>query len=239
MTAFSLERDVGLLVEGRPFAGRLRYEAGVLNGAGAGVANDNLDMAYVARVVAAPFGPLPAWEGDIDDHPYPLVSGGLAGYYSLVPTDVVARTGNPNANLDVDRDGRVDNVAIWQGGIELRAVWRGAALQAEWFGRAEDPGVAGSTRKFWGGYAQGSFFVMPHRLQIGARLGRTELPLYGADADTRAARGSRVDEQSAVVSAYLRGHHAKLQVDYSHLSAADATRSPDVHRVRAAVQLGF
>jgi hypothetical protein len=239
MTAFSLERDIGLMVEGRPFAGRLRYEAGVLNGAGAGVPNDNLDMAYVARLVASPFGPLPTSEGDIDDHPYPLVSGGLAGYYSLVPTDVVAREGNPNANRDVDRDGRVDNVAVWQGGVELRAIWRGAALQTELFSRAEDPGVAGPLRKFWGAYAQASYFVLPHRLQIGGRLGRTDLPLYGADAATREARGSRVDEQSVVVSAYLRGHHAKLQVDYAHLSAADAGRAPDVHRVRAAVQLGF
>jgi hypothetical protein len=42
-----------------------------------------------------------------------------------------------------------------------------------------------------------------------------------------------------VVTAYLRGHRAKLQVDYTHLTASDATRAPEVHRVRAAVQLGF
>jgi hypothetical protein len=237
--AFSLERDVGLMFEGRPFAGRLRYEAAVLNGSGAGVANDNLDMAYAARVVAAPFGPLPTYEGDLADQPYPLVSGGLAGYYSLLPTDVAARTGNPTANLDVNRDGRIDNVAVWQGGIELRAIWRGAALQAELYSRAEDSGAASPLRKFWGGYAQASYFVLPQRLQLGARLGRAELPLYGADVATREARGTRLDEQSAVVTAYLRGHRAKLQVDYTHLSAADATRSPDVHRVRAAIQLAF
>jgi len=239
MTAFSLERDVGLLVEGRPLAGRLRYEAGVLNGTGSGAAVDNLDMAYVARIVAAPFGPLPMTEGDVDNHPYPLVSGGVAGYYSLVPTDVVARGANPTANVDVDRDGRIDNVAVWQGGVELRALWMGAALQAELFSRVEDPGAASAVRKFWGGYLQASYFVLPQRLQVGARLVRTEQPLYGADAETRAARGSRVDEQSVSVSGYLRGHHAKLQLDYTHASALAATHAPEAHRLRAGVQLGF
>ena len=46
------------------------------------------------------------------------------------------------APTDLDGDGRTDNVAVWQGGLELRALWLGAALQAEWFGRLEDPGVA-------------------------------------------------------------------------------------------------
>ena len=190
-TAFSLERDVGVMLEGRPFAGRARYEVGVLNGSGAGVPNDNLDMAYVARVVAAPFGPLPTSEGDIDDHPYPLVSGGLAGYYTLVPTDAVLRAGNPNANIDVDRNGRIDNVAVWQGGVELRAIWHGAALQTELFSRAEDPGVAGPRASSGARTHRRATSFCPTRLQIGARLGRTDLPLYGVDAATREPRIAR------------------------------------------------
>jgi hypothetical protein len=41
------------------------------------------------------------------------------------------------------------------------------------------------------------------------------------------------------VSAYLAGHDAKLQVDYTHLSTDDALSTPTVHRIRAAVQLAF
>jgi hypothetical protein len=50
---------------------------------------------------------------------------------------------------------------------------------------------------------------------------------------------SSVDEQSAALNAYLRGHNAKLQVDYTHTTNHDAVMEPVVHRVRAAVQLAF
>src|SRR6185369_4425102 len=56
MAAFSLERDVGVMILGRPFGERLSYQLSVTNGAGQGKVNDNLDLAYGLRVVAAPFG---------------------------------------------------------------------------------------------------------------------------------------------------------------------------------------
>jgi phosphate-selective porin OprO/OprP len=239
MRSFSLERDLGLAVLGRPLAGRLHYELAVLNGAGALVPNNNLDLAYAARVVASPFGALPPGEGDIEHHTRPLLHVGVSGYYNLAPTDVRLRTNNPAANIDVDGDGRADNVAIWQGGFELRALWRGASLQAEWFGRVEDPGVAGAVRNYWGGYVQAGYFVLPTRLQVAGRLGRSDIPLYGATTDEHLRRGTRIDEQSVAVSSYFRGRLIKLQVDYSHLSSPDATSAPGIHRVRAAAQLGF
>jgi hypothetical protein len=239
MRSFSLERDIGLAVLGRPLAGRLQYELAVLNGAGQGVPNDNLDLAYAARVIAAPFGPLPPGEGDIEHHTRPLLMVGVSGYYNLAPTDIRVRTGNPAANIDLNGDGHIDNVAIWQGGFELRALWRGASLQAEWFGRVEDPGIAGAARNYWGGYVQASYFVLPTRLQVAGRLGRSDLPLYGATTDEHLRRGTRIDEESVAVSSYFGSHLIKLQVDYSHLSAPDALSAPGVHRVRAAAQVGF
>lgn len=240
MAAFTLERDVGLLVVGRPLAGRLLYDLAVLNGAGAGRRNDNrndnIDLAYAARIAAAPFGPLPSWEGDLEGQARPLMSIGVAGFYNLVPTDIVGRSGG---NPDVDGDGRMDNVAVWQGGVEARALWRGAALQAEWFGRLEDPGAAGASRRFWGAYVQASYFVIAGRLQVAGRIGRTDLPLYGASAEGRAQAGTELDEQTGGLNAYFRGHRAKLQVDYSHLEAREASSAPEVHRVRALVQLAF
>jgi hypothetical protein len=247
MAAFSLGRDVGLMAVGRPLAGRVAYEFAVINGSGAGKPNDNIDLAYAARVVAAPWGPLTPGEGDLAWHPRPRASLGVAGYYNLVPTDVRARTGDPNVSLDQDNDGFIDNVGIWQAGAELRALWRGAALQAEWFGRTEIPGGMFPSRSYWGAYAQASYFVIRGRLQVAARVGSTDVPRYGSTPAERARLGSHIDEQSAAVNAYLSGHRAKLQVDYTHLHAEDrtttttldATSRPDVHQVRAAVQLGF
>lgn len=237
--SFSLDRDLGLMLVGRPLSARLQYEVAALNGTGNMAPNDNLDLAYAVRVAAAPFGPLPSGEGDIEHHTRPLLLIGVAGYYNLAVTDIRARSNNPTANVDLDGDGRLDNVAIWQGGVELRALWRGAALQAEWFGRMEDPGVAAAARNFWGGYVQASYFILPTRLQVAARVGRSDLPLYGATLDEHVRRGNRIDEQSVAVSSYVRGHRIKLQVDYSHFESRDAASAPEVHRVRAAAQLGF
>jgi hypothetical protein len=249
MAAFSLDRDMGVMVVGHPLAGRLAYYLSVTNGTAAGQPNNNIDLAYAARVVASPWGPLPPGEGDIHWHPRPRVQVGVAGYYNLAPTDLVARSGDPNADTDVDGDGRLDNVAIWQAGAELKAVWRGAALQAEWFGRTEIPGGPYASRNDWGGYAQASYFLIRGRLQLAARLGHADVPRYGSSPQERVRLGNRVDEQSAAVNWYVRGsHRIKAQVDYTHahmrydVSGAgevDAASAPVSHRVRAAVQLAF
>jgi hypothetical protein len=243
--AFTPGRDMGLMVLGRPLAGRLAYELAATNGTGPGVPNNNIDLAYTARVAASPWGELPPGEGDLEWHARPLAMLGVAGYYNLVPTDVVVRTGNPTANTDVDNDGRMDNVGIWQGNVELRALWRGAALQAEWFGRYEIPGGITASRSYWGGYVQASYFVIRSRLQVAARIGHTDVPRYGSTPEERALFGTRNSEQSGAVNWYLSGHRVKAQVEYTHSSGEDAATglpagtAPDIHRVRAAFQLGF
>jgi phosphate-selective porin O/P len=245
MAAFQLGRDVGLMFVGRPFAGRLEYEFATVNGAGAGLPNENIDLAYAARIVAAPFGPLTPGEGDFEWHPQPRASLGVAAFYNLVPTDITARTNNPSANTDQDRDGRLDNVGVWQGNVELRALWRGAALQAEWFGRLEKFGGMYSSNNYWGAYVQASYFVIRRRLQVAARMGDTDVPRYGAMPADRVRLGTHVSEQSVAVNAYLSGWRAKAQVVYTHSHAEDAATGldaasgPTVHLVRAAVQLGF
>ncbi len=236
--AFSLERDIGFMVVGHPLPGRLTIQAAVINGAGANVPNDNIDLAYALRIVATPFGAMPVTEGDIEGHARPRLSVGASGYYSLVPTDVRARTGDPTAAIDLDGDGRIDNVAVWQGGVDLRAIWRGASLQAEWFGRLEDLGVAGPSRSTWGGYVQAGYFLLPHRLQLAARVSHTDLPLYGATQLQHQLAGSRQNEQAGVLSAYIRGHRVKAQVEFSHLTS-DGESAPSAERVRAALQIGF
>jgi hypothetical protein len=244
--AFSLDREVGVEIVGRPLAGRLQYHVAATNGprapcpaAQTGPQCDAIDLAYSARVVAAPFGPLPLHEGDLEGQTRPLVSVGVSGAYFLLPTDVRARMNVSNALIDVDRNGYVDNVGVLQGGAELRAAFRGASLQAEWLGRRETPGAGQSDRSYWGAYGQAGYFVLPRHLQVVARVGRTDLPLYGATVADRELRGSRTTEASGGLSAYLRGHDAKLQVDYTHLSTPDAGSAPTVHRIRAALQLAF
>jgi len=254
MAAFSLEWDTGVMLVGRPLAGRIEYQFAVVNGTAAGQPNDNIDLAYAARIVAAPFGPLTPGEGDLAWHPRPRASFGVAGYYNLVPTDILARTQlpgaavNPNAITDQNGDGRIDNVAIWQGGAELKALWRGASLQAEYFARYEKPGGMYAARSYDGAYAQAGYFVIRGRLQVVARIGSTDVPRYGSTPAQRLLTGDHVNEQSAGVNAYVCGHRVKLQVDYTHSHATDrepglptvpAASGPTQNRVRAALQVGF
>jgi Phosphate-selective porin O and P len=243
-SAFTQDRDVGVMVVGRPLAGRLQVQLAAINGPRtpcppSALRCDAVDLAYAARIVAAPFGPLPVWEGDLERHASPLVQVGVSGAYQLLPTDVRARTGDMNAALDLDGNHLVDNVGVWLAAAELRAVFRGAAVQGEWFGRREHPGAGVADRDTWGAYGEASYFVLPRRLQVLARVGRTDLPLYGATVLERAMAGTRTTEESGGLSAYLRGHDAKLQVDYTHESTPDATSAPGIHRVRAAVQLAY
>jgi hypothetical protein len=245
-TAFSLDRDVGVELIGRPLAGRLQYQVSATNGPRApcpavpgGPQCDVIDLAYAARIVAAPFGPLPPHEGDLEGQPRPLVSIGVSGAYFLLPTDVRERTNDATAPLDINLDHHVDNVGVVQGGVELRALFRGASLQAEWLGRREQPGAAGPDRSYWGGYAQAGYFVLPHHLQAVARFGRTDLPGYGESLIARSLQGSRTTEETVGLNAYLHGHGAKLQVDYTHATTPDATSAPTLNRIRAALQLAF
>jgi hypothetical protein len=243
---FTLGRDVGVEAVARPLGGRLQAQAAMTNGPRApcpagptGPRCDAVDLLWAARVVAAPFGPLPMMEGDLEGQRRPLVSVGVSGAFFYVPTDVRARTGVANALLDLDRNGYVDNVSVLQGGAELRALFRGASLQAEWFGRRERPGAGEADRSYWGAYGQAGYFILPHHLQLVARVGRSDLPHYGATIVERGLRGSRTTEETAGLSAYLHGNDAKLQVDYTHLATPDAGSAPTVHRIRAAVQLAF
>jgi hypothetical protein len=245
-SAFTLDRDVGLMVVGRPLGGRLQYHLAATNGPRTpcprnvdGLRCDAVDLAYAGRIVAAPFGPLPIFEGDVEGQRHPLLAVGVSAAYLLLPTDVRARTNLPDALIDVDHNGRVDNVGVWQGALELRAMMAGVSVQGEWLGRREHPGAGQADRTYWGAYGQASAFVLPHRLQVVARFGRTDLPLYGTLATDRLLHGTRTTEETAGLNAYLRGHDAKLQVDFTRLSTPDASSAPTVERIRAAIQLAF
>lgn len=244
MAAFSLERDIGAMLVGRPLGGRLQYQLAITNGAGAGKLNENRDLAYTARIVAAPWGALPESEGDLVGQRRPLLAVGLAGHFNLLPTDVVARTNDPAANTDVDNNGRVDSVAVWQGAVELRLHFRGAALQGELFRRLEHPGAGAPDRDTGGEYLQASYFVIPHFLAVAGRVERTDLPLYGATLAKRDATGSRITAQTAGVSAFFHGHDLKLQADYTHLKTDDivvtaGSYSSHANRLRVSAQLMF
>ena len=256
MTAFSLERDVGVMILGRPLGGRLQYQlsitngaVGGTNGAGAGKLNDNRDLAYTARVVAAPWGALPDSEGDLVGQRRPLLSVGAAGYFNLAPTDVVARSGNPQANTDLDNERAHRQRLVWQGGVELRVHFRGAALQAELFRRLEHPGAGWPTAPSGASTCRRatSWFhtSCPRRARRAHRPAALRRDPGAAQGQRRSHRWADRGRQRLPARARSQRARYKIQADYTHLRTTDVVSllgpfySPDSHRLRVTAQLMF
>ena len=95
-----------------------------------------------------------------------------------VPTLFADGTVAVTLNTDVDGDGDRDNVGVTQVSAELGFRYRGLGVEAELYQRWEDWGAIpdGQTTPLTidddhlGWFAQASYFVLPERFQLGARL---------------------------------------------------------------------
>ena len=245
---FDQRRDLGVQLDGGWRENRLQWWLAALNGNGPNtVGNDNQDLLWVARLVVSPWGPVPLSEGDVAGQAKPKVSVGGSLAQNLVPTDILARTGDPTANTDQDGNGHVDDVEQTSAAFEATGHWRGASLQFEVHRRRHDAGAvalfdAGQTQTHRGAYVQGGYFVIPARFEAVFRAAFSEPHGYGLAADKRAQLPDDVRELALVLS-YLRyGHHLKLQGEYAHLRSEGIP--PPVterteHRVRIQLQVDF
>jgi hypothetical protein len=159
--AFSFDRDLGGMIEFSPFGQKLLIQIAMTDGIMAGPAthNDNLDFAYTLRIVGQPLGPVPLSDGDVARTRKPRFSIGAAFQYDLSPNEQRA---------DLDRNGVVDNVGVYNVGAEAAFRWRGLAAEAEYFLRVEQRGVGLPLRILQGGYAQLTGMVW-RGLMLGAR----------------------------------------------------------------------
>ena len=244
---FTPDRDIGVQLGTTLLDGRLHAQVAMQNGS-RGLTNDNIDFGYAAHVTIEPLGTLTGRdEGDAEDVQQPLVSIGGSFLYNLLPTDA-AKIG---LSQDVDGDGKVDNVAMWEGGAELAARWRGASLQAELFYRNLDYGKAPPTvnsagvdrQTSWGTYVQAGYFVLPRRLEVAGRYGYSQPVSFGLDASLRTAVPAERHEVTAGISYLIVGRSLKLQLEYSYFEDDNV---PELHglsrissRVRAQLQVGF
>jgi hypothetical protein len=209
--AFTWDRDLGGLVEVRLFGDRLRAQLAVTDGveAGAAVHNDNLDLAYTARLVAQPFGQLGSGEGDRARSRALRFAVGASFRYDLPPTDL------PSSLRDLNHDGVVDNVEVLSAGADAALTWRGFAVEGEYFYRHERPGFGLREREYHGGYAQASAMVW-RGLELGARFSYAQPPQLGAPQIGLSGLPSDAIEAGGVVNYYFWDEHVKLQVGYDY-----------------------
>jgi phosphate-selective porin OprO and OprP len=238
--AFSLDRDLGLMLHGALLRERLAYQAAVLNGQGPNVAHGSGNFLWAGRVLAMPFGPVPLEEGDLERSLSPRLAVG--GSASFIRQRWEVQNGTAVDVAWVDR---------LQAGGELSLRWRGAALLGEITYRRETPGTGPavprlkSTLQSFAAYAQASYFVIRSRLQVAGRFAYAQTPwelgyrVYGALPDS-----SR--EATLGATYYHLGHRAKLMLDASYIDEQKVELDPGVMfgrrrsaRVRAAGQLQF
>ncbi len=216
--AFRIDRDVGVSVGGHPLDGRLEYYVGVYNGDGPGSTQVQQSPLVTARIVVAPLGRV-----GYDQAPYlrdsgkPGIAIGLGAYTRRYRTDAAhAPTATAKAPIDT-----VDELGA---SADLAGHWGRFAVTSEGFWRRRVTSLA--TSDSWGAYGQGSVLLVPHRLDIAARVGsivvdhEVSLPIEGG------------------LGVYLADHHAKIQAVYGYTHPVHHHGTP-VHTGLLQAQLSF
>jgi hypothetical protein len=228
--AFSFDRDLGGMIEFSIAQDRFLIQIAVTDGVHAGqtAKNDNLDFAYTLRLLGQPLGPMPLVEGDMSRTPRPRFSIGAAFQFDL----------EPNAEkVDLDRDGVIDNVAVYSLDVEGALKWRGLAFEGEYFLRIEQPGGGLQQHRYQGGYAQVSYAIW-RGLQAAARYSFAQphliaSPPMGVFGD----RPRSGQDTSLVVSYFIWQKSVRAQVEYDY--RRDSSPLEEGHLIQVQVQAGF
>ncbi|HEX8393263.1 MAG TPA: porin [Longimicrobium sp.] len=219
---FGRGHDDGVMVWGAPAGGRLEYYAGLFNGDGFNRnAQQDAGNLWVGRVVLAPLGPVPYSGIALGDTRHPRFAVGASASHNsgwLYEVNGTAGLQAPSrtcaAACTTDWG---DLAAVRTTAADAVLRWRGASVMAELFRRQADPrNDAAPALRASGGYAQAGVFLLPARLEAGAR--RME---YTPD---RSARINRVTENTPFVNLYLRGADLKVMADvtWQRRTGADA-----------------
>lgn len=217
-------RQIGAQAGGDLLARRLTYAVGAFNGNNVNNNFNDDDRFFLAgRLAGVP------WQGRL---------GGGAAAWSLGGNAFSSRDANvslPDLGFDSTPE-TADGDDTFSGertglGLDTQLAAGPFELWAEYLRVRFEPDSALSRGRFaaHGWYGQGSCFVMPNRLQI-------VLKYETFDPDSRADAGA-TDTATAGVSWYLKGHDAKLMVNYLR---TDAPAPAGVqNKVLARLQLVF
>jgi phosphate-selective porin OprO/OprP len=215
--ALTPERQVGVQIWGKPFASvwpaqkdLLTYYAGIFNGNGRNVStNDNNNFMYVGRLEAMPF------KGKVLGQETSLKLGGDV----LNSRDDAGTNISPALNLKVNADGSLS--AFTLPGADERTAWSadawlnigpfdliGEYLSEEVNGRTVNgvaPGFADFEPSGW--YVQGSYFIVPKKLQAAVRFEDLNPGQMGNDG---------IHSITGGLNYYIHGDAIKLMLNYIH-----------------------
>ncbi len=215
--AITPERQLGVQLWGKPFTSvwpdqkdLLTYYAGIFNGNGRNTSlNDNNNFMYVGRLELMPF------KGQIFGQESSLKLGGDV----LNSRDDAGTNISQSLTLKVNADGSLSSFVL--PGADERTAWSLDAwfklgpfdLIGEYFEEDVDgrtvvghaPGFADFEPSGW--YAQGSYFIVPKKLQVAARFEQLNPGQKGNDG---------IHSITGGLNYYIHGDDIKLMVNYIH-----------------------
>jgi hypothetical protein len=220
--AFNLQRAVGASFGGK--TGRVGYHIVTTNSIRAldagGQQNFGGDMAVQGRLefdILKPFGYLESSPDNVDEAQFSL---GIAAAFN--PIDQASgfqnvMPGDETVNVTVDTGYRLGR----------------ASLQAAGYYRKNDLISSVVDAHDWGYYGQAGYYVVPQKWELAARVSGVSF-----DQINNPVVGGSVTEYTVALNRYFKGHHFKVNTDYSYLRLHPFTE-PDRgdHRVRLQFQL--
>jgi phosphate-selective porin len=195
-------RQIGAMVTGDVLEKRLFYSAGVFNGNGINTtANDNDSFMYVGRVGGIP------WQGKIFEQEA-NVSLGVDGFVS----DDNSITGLNDFRFDSTPETvALDNTFAGQrigGSADGQFHFGQLDIWTEYFRTKFEPdnNLPFSAVEAEGWYAQGSYYILPNKLQ-------GVIKFESFDPNIEIA-GNSTDVWTFGLNYYVKGHDLKVQLDY-------------------------
>jgi phosphate-selective porin len=224
---FTLDRQVGIQLRGHSFENTradMRYYAGVFNGEGRGVRNNDTGLMYMARLQWNFLGrDLPWRQTDIEYTELPTGSLAIAGATNTGSCTRWSSSGCGNLDgFASPANATTDQFEIDQFVQEFAFKYRGLSIQQEYHEKSIADRVVGSNSDLTGGYMQAGYFFnnlfpkVPAPLELAVRLARVDEP----NAIDRNLENQR-EEYTIAANWFFSGHNNKLTLDYSRLTLDD------------------
>ncbi|MFT7288650.1 MAG: phosphate-selective porin OprO/OprP [Halieaceae bacterium] len=239
---FTVDRQIGIQLRGHLFEGTpadMRYYAGVFNGEGRGVKNDDEGHLYMARLQWNFLSRDLLWrQTDVEYTEQPTGSLAFAGFTNEGSCTRWSSSGCGN----LDGFLRPAFAAPGQYNIhqyveEFAFKYRGLSLQQEYHQKRIKDNLSGGTSELTGLYAQAGYFfhklipAWPAPLELAARYAYVDEPneLDRLYSNTR-------KEYTLGANWFFAGHNNKLTLDYSHLTLDDGLLGLDDSENRLRLQ---
>jgi phosphate-selective porin len=192
---FAPGRDAGVQILGTIGSPRIGYGAGVFNGAGESLPQNNGSLLYVGRFYVNPLGAFTPAESATEARERPALHVG-GGFHTGK-----AIRGRTPAGVVQD----ADNQTAVNGEVAYKTGRFAAAAEYFWMRDEQRNPIDGRDLDSRGAYVQGGYMLVPRRIEVAARWSTVDGDTEVADSDVSEIRG--------VVGCFWRGHNLKLQAD--------------------------